>query len=260
MLENKPIPCISATIITKNEEKNIAECLETLAWVDEIVVLDCGSEDKTMEIARQYTDKVFMREWQGQGLQKNRAVDLAQGPWIFSIDADERVTPELAEEIRRITAASNHTAYAMRRKNMYRDQWIRYGGWWPDWVKRLFIKGEARFNDRVIHDTLEVRSTVGKLSQPLLHYSFRSAEDFLERAHRYSIHTAREMHREGRRATLWTAASHSLYNLFQCYILRLGFLEGGSGILISVSHFVGCFYRYMILRELTLFGNKNSDG
>lgn len=252
MSTNVPAPGISATIITKNEERNIADCLSTLAWADEIVVLDSGSTDRTMEIARTYTDKVFMKEWAGQGLQKNRAVALAQGPWIFSIDADERVMPELAEEIRRVTIDSPFRAYAMRRKNIYRGQWIRFGGWWPDWITRLFIKGEAQFNDRVIHEAIQVKAPVGKITNPLLHYSFRSAGDFVERAHRYSIHAAPDMYREGRRATLWTAVSHALFSLFQTYLLRLGFLEGGTGALLAVSNCVGCFYRYMILRELSL--------
>lgn len=252
MSTTAPSPGISATIITKNEERNIADCLNTLTWADEIVVLDSGSTDRTMEIARAYTDKVFMKAWAGQGLQKNRAIALAQGPWIFSIDADERVIPELAEEIRRVTVKSPYRAYAMRRKNIYRGQWIRFGGWWPDRVTRLFIKGEAYFNDRVIHEALQVKAPTGKITNPLLHYSFRSAGDFVERAHRYSIYAAPDMYREGRRATLWTAVSHSFFTLIQTYILRLGFLSGGAGALIAVSNCVGCFYRYMLLRELSL--------
>lgn len=253
-----PAPRISATIITKNEERNIADCLSSLAWADEIVVLDSGSTDRTLEIARNYTDKVFMKEWAGQGLQKNRAVALAQGPWIFSIDADERVMPELAEEIRRVTINSPVRAYSMRRKNFYRGQWIRFGGWWPEWITRLFIKGEAQFNNRIIHDALQVEPPVGKLANPLHHHSYRAAEEFMERDYRYSVHTAREMYREGRRATLWTAVSHSLFTLFQFYLLRLGFLEGGAGVLIAVSRFTGCFYRYMILRELSI-SRPNAD-
>ncbi|MEE8540658.1 MAG: hypothetical protein V3S66_03265 [Desulfobacterales bacterium] len=166
--------------------------------------------------------------------------------------------PELAEEIRRVTINSSLRAYAMRRKNIYRGRWIRFGGWWPDWITRLFIKGEAQFNDRVIHEALQVKAPVGKITNPLLHYSFLSAGDFVERAHRYSIHAAPDMYREGRRATLWTAVSHSLFTLFKFYILRLGVLEGGAGVLIAVSNCVGCFYRYMILRELSI-GRPDAD-
>lgn len=251
---------ISASIITKNEEVNIAECLELLSWVDEIVVLDSGSSDRTVEIARHYTDKVFVEEWRGQGAQKNRALELAKGPWIISIDADERVPPELAGEMREAIISPRLNAYAVRRKNIYRGRWIRHGGWWPDWVTRLFKKGEAYFNDRVIHDSLQVQGAMGRLSHPLIHYSFRSAEDFLTRAHWYAIHQATEMYNEGKEASLWTAISHAAFSLGQAYFLRWGFLDGAPGTLIAVSNAVGVFYRYMMLRELSMgVGNPDEE-
>jgi len=249
---NDSRPQISATIITKNEEANLADCLDTLSWVDEIVVLDCGSEDRTVEIARQYTDKVFVEAWRGQGHQKNRAVELARGPWIFSIDADERATPELATEIQDVIRSGEAPAYAMRRKNYYRDQWINHCGWWPDWVKRVFRKGDAQFSADVIHDSLQVPAAVGRLTHPLIHYSFKSPEDFLNRAYWYAYNQAKEMHAQGRRASIWTAVSHALYAFFQTYLLRLGFLNGAGGLLIAVSNGVGVFYRYMILRHLNM--------
>lgn len=250
MTHNRPM--ISATIITKDEESNIEDCLESLGWVDEIVVLDCGSSDNTVRLARKYTDKVFIEAWRGQGHQKNRAVELAQGPWIFSIDADERVTPALAAEIRAAIAGGELRAYAMRRKNFYRDQWINHCGWWPDWVKRVFQKGEAQFSADVIHDSLQVPSAVGKLNYPLLHYSFKSPQDFLNRAYWYAYNQAKEKHAQGTQASAWTAVSHAVYALFQTYLLRLGFLNGAAGLLIAVSNAVGVFYRYMILRHLNL--------
>jgi glycosyltransferase involved in cell wall biosynthesis len=249
-----PAPNISATIITKNEEKNIEDCLKSLDWVDEIVVLDCGSDDRTVDIAKQYTDRVYVEAWRGQGHQKNRAVELAQGPWIFSIDADERATPELAREIGEIVHRGDKDAYAMRRKNFYKDQWIDHCGWWPDWVKRVFVKGKAQFSSDVIHDSLQVPTAVGKLNNAIVHYSFKSPEDFLDRAYWYAHHQAREMHDQGRRASAWTATSHALYALFQTYVLRLGFLNGAAGLLVAVSNCVGVFYRYMMLRDLNLKG------
>jgi glycosyltransferase involved in cell wall biosynthesis len=243
---------ISATIITKNEESNIAGCLESLSWTDEIVVLDCGSEDRTLEIAKKYTDRVFVEAWRGQGDQKNRAVELAQGPWIFSIDADERATPELAREIQDAIGRGEKDAYAMRRKNFYKDQWINHCGWWPDWVKRVFVKGKAQFSTDVIHDSLQVPTSIGKLNYPIIHYSFKSPEDFLKRAFWYAHHQAREMHAQGRKASAWTAIFHALYALFQTYILRLGFLNGAAGLLVAVSNGIGVFYRYMMLRDLIM--------
>lgn len=240
---------ISVTIITLNEEKNIGECLESLTWADEIVVLDSQSDDRTVELARRHTDRVFIEPWSGQGAHKNRAIDLAQGPWIFSIDADERVSPELAQEIRDVVNRASCDAYALRRKNMYRGQWIRHCGWWPDWVTRLFRKGAARFNDEVIHDTLETNGSIGKLQKPLIHHSFENASAFLERAHRYSAHQAEMMYRNGKRASLFTALSHALFEYLNTYLFRRGFLDGSAGLLIAISNGIGTFYKYIILRE-----------
>ena len=250
---------ISVTLITLNEEKNICECLQSLSWADEIVVLDSQSDDRTVEFARRYTDRVFIEPWSGQGTHKNRAIDLAQGPWIFSIDADERVPPELAREIRDVVNRASSDAFAFRRKNMYRGQWIRHSGWWPDWVTRLFRKGKARFNDEVIHDTLEAKGPVGKLEEPLIHHSFENASSFLERAHRYSAHQAEMMHRNGRRASLLTAFSHASFECLNTYIFRRGFLDGSAGLLIAISNGIGTFYKYMILREKGLSEAQNAE-
>ncbi len=243
---------ISATIITKNEEKNIEDCLRSLTWADEIVVLDSGSDDRTVALAKKYTDRVFIEAWRGQGDQKNRAVELAKGPWIFSIDADERATPELAQEIREAVANGDCCAYAMRRKNYYQKHWIRHGGWWPDWVKRVFKKGQAHFSTDVIHDSLQVSTDLGRLSNPILHYSYTSPEDFLNRAYWYAYHQGREMYQQGRRASAWTAISHAVFAMLQTYFLRLGFLDGSVGVIIGASTFVSVFFRYMILRDLNL--------
>ena len=251
-MQKDPNTRISATIITLNEEKNIRECLESVSWADEIVVLDSESNDRTVELARDYTDKVFVEPWAGQGAHKNRAIDLAQGPWICSIDADERVTPELAKEIRDAADKGTHDAYALRRKNLYRGQWIRHSGWWPDWVTRLFRKGEARFNDRVIHEALALDGPVGRLEEPLLHYSFEDAGSFIDRASRYATHLAEMMYRQGKRASLLTALSHASFECLNTYLFQRGFLDGGAGVLIAVSNGVGTFYKYMMLREKCL--------
>lgn len=245
-------PKISATVITKNEEKHIAACLRSLQWADEIVVLDSGSDDRTVEIAREFTDKVFVEQWRGMGLQKNRAAELAQGPWIVSLDADERVPPELAREIRQAIGKGKPATYTVRRKNMYQGKWVRHCGWWPDWVKRVFRKEDAQFSLDVIHDSIQTTSRVKKLKNPIIHYSFDSPEDFLNRTCSYAHHQARELFRNGRKATIWTALSHATFTLLHTYITRLGFLDGTAGLLISVSNFVGVFYRYMMLRHLNL--------
>lgn len=241
--------CISVTVITLNEEKNIADCLECLSWADEIVVLDSESSDRTVEIAKRYTDKVFIEEWQGQGSHKNRAAELAQGPWIFSIDADERVSSELAVEIQRAVEMSSYAGYKVRRKNLYRGRWVRHGGWWPDWVIRLYRKHDICFNNRAIHESLIIDEPVGKLQEALIHYSFNSAGEFLERANKYAIYQAEDMYQEGIRASVFTAISHSLFSFIKTFLLRGGILDGFSGILISTYNSIGTFYKYMILAE-----------
>jgi glycosyltransferase involved in cell wall biosynthesis len=258
-MQKDPNTRISATIITLNEEKKIRECLESISWADEIVVLDSESNDRTVEIARDYTDKVFVEPWAGQGAHKNRAIDLAQGPWIFSIDADERVTPELAKEIRDAADKGIHDAYALRRKNLYRGQWIRHSGWWPDWVTRLFRKDEARFNDRVIHEALTMGGPIGRLEEPLLHYSFEDVGSFIDRASRYATHLAEMMYRQGKRASLLTALSHASFECLNTYLFQRGFLDGGAGVLIAVSNGVGTFYKYMMLREKCLRRDPDLD-
>ena len=243
-------PKISATVITKNEEANIAACLESLAWADEIVVLDSGSSDKTVEIAKKYTSMVFVEPWRGMGTQKNRAVELARGPWIVALDADERISSELALEIRKAISDNVPAAYAIRRKNFYQGRWVRHCGWWPDWVIRVFRKEHARFSDHIIHESIRSNAPVKKLSHAIIHHSFTSAQDFVHRAAWYARHKAVEMHRNGRRASVWTAVSHAGYAFWHTYVIRLGVLDGAAGLLIAVSNGVGVFYRYMILRDL----------
>jgi glycosyltransferase involved in cell wall biosynthesis len=251
-------PFISAIVITKNEAANIEDCLKSVSWADEIVVLDSGSTDKTVEIAGRYTANVYCEAWRGMGGQKNRAIELAKGPWIFSLDADERAAPGVGDEIRHRIACGPSACYALRRKNYYKSQWIRHCGWWPDWVTRVFRKGDAQFSDEAIHASLQTGSPICKLSGQIVHYSFTSPEDFLNRALSYAHHQAREMHCAGRKATVWTAVSHAGFALFHTYLTRLGFLDGAAGVLIAVSNGVGVFYRYMMLRDLNLSNSNES--
>ena len=248
-MRTEPIK-ISAVVITKNEADNIADCLESLSWVDEIVIVDSGSTDETVAIAKQYTQKVYVETWRGQGAQKNRAIELAAGPWILSIDADERIPARLAADIRQAIAGNPECAFSVRRKNMYQGQWIRHCGWWPDWVVRVFKKNRAHFSDHIIHESIQTTLPVKKMSHAIVHHSFKSPQDFMHRAAWYAHHKALEMHRNGRRASAWTAVSHACYAFVHTYIIRLGFLDGAAGMLISISNFIGVYYRYMIIRDL----------
>ena len=248
MVENRP--AISAVVITLNEEDNIAACLEGLAWADEIVVLDSESTDRTVEIARKYTGKVFVEPWEGNGRHKNRAVELAAGPWIFSIDADERVSDELAAEIQDAVVSGRAGAYSVKRKNLYRGRWIKHGGWWPDRVKRLFQKDIARFNDALIHDSLVVNGALAHLNGHIVHYSFGSVSDFLDRMAKYAVNTAADRFKRGKKVSWFGTMVHTWWAFMKGYVLRLGFLDGGAGLLIAFSSCAGVFYRYAILKEM----------
>lgn len=241
---------VSVIMIVRNEEGRVAAAIESVAWADEIVVVDSGSTDRTPEICRSFPRvKFYDRPWEGFGRQKNIALGLASFPWVFSLDADERVTPELAQEIGRAVADPTCAGYFVRRKNFYRDRWIRHCGWWPDEVLRLFRREAGRFSDRPVHEAVELDGPAGKLVHPIEHRSFHSVSDFIRKADSYSTLGARLMRERGRGSSAFAALYHGLFTFFKTYVLRRGFLDGRAGVLIAVSNAVGVFYRYMKAME-----------
>lgn len=242
---------ISVIMIVNNEEAVLAETLESVRWADEIVVVDSGSTDRTPEICRSFSGVRFVEHpWEGFGRQKNVALAHATHPWVFSLDADECVSPALAAEIRRAVADAACDGYLVKRKNFYGEQWIRHCGWWPDEVLRLFRRDAGRFSDRPVHETVELNGRVGRLDNPLEHRSFHTVADFIRKADAYSTLGARLMREKGRRSSAFKALSHGLFTFFKTYVLRRGFLDGRAGVLIAVSNAVGVFYRYMKALEL----------
>lgn len=242
---------VSAIVITKNEEQRIAACLASLDFADEIIVVDSGSTDHTREICEQNSRVVFYElPWEGFGIQKNRALERASGEWVFSLDADETVPPELAAEIRLVVSGSPHDGYLVRRKNFYRGQWIRHCGWWPDEILRLFRRERGRFNDRLVHESVEVQGSIGRLRHPIEHYSFGSVSDFISKADSYSTLGARLMSDRGRRVSAAGACLHAVATFFKVFFLKGGVLDGRAGLLIAVSNATGVFYRYMKCLEL----------
>lgn len=242
---------ISAILITKNEEQRIQSCLASLEWADEIIVVDSGSTDRTREFCERNSKvKFYELPWEGFGIQKNRALERASGEWVFSIDADEIVTAELANEIRSIIQNSHYDGYLLKRKNFYRGQWIRHSGWWPDTILRLFRRGKGLFNNRLVHESIEVQGELGELENPVEHHSFRTVSDFIRKADGYSSLGARQMRANNRTATALSACTHTFATFFKVYILKKGILDGQAGLLIAVSNAMGVFYRYMKCIEL----------
>lgn len=239
---------LSVVIIVKNEARNIEACLRTVAFADQIVVLDSGSTDATVEIARTLGASVASdSDWQGFGVQKNRALALAKCDWVFSIDADERVTPLLEAAIRHAVAAPAFDAYRFPRSSSYCGRYMRYSGWHPDHVTRLFRRSTARFSDDLVHEKLLTSGPVGTLSPALLHESFSNLEAVLDKTNRYSSAGAQALFRKGRDASLGKAIGHGLWAFFRTYILQLGLLDGRMGFVLAVSNAEGTYYRYLKL-------------
>ena len=243
---------LSVIIITRNEAANIRACLESVAWVDEIIVVDSGSSDDTVAIAREFTPQVYKHDWPGFGAQKNRALGYATHEWVFSIDADERVTPELRAAIEAVLQKEEDgcAAYRVSRLSSYCGRFMRHSGWHPDPIVRLFRRSAARFSDDLVHERLLVEGIVGQLGGELLHYAFDNLEEVLRKMDMYSTAGAQMMHQCGRQASLSGAVLRGLWSFVRTYILRGGFLDGREGFMLAVSNAEGTYYRYLKLMLL----------
>jgi glycosyltransferase involved in cell wall biosynthesis len=239
------MPQLSAIVITRNEAVNIGECLDSVAFCDERIVVDCGSTDATVEIARGKGARVEFHEWQGFGPQKNYALSLATGTWVLSIDADERVTPELAAAIKAAIAAGDAEAWEFPRLSSFCGRPMRHSGWYPDYVLRLFRRGKARFDDVIVHERVICTGVVKRLRPPLIHHPVARLEDALSRMDRYSTASAERIVAAGRRVSFMTGIGHGLYSFLRTYVLRAGFLDGAEGFLLAVANAEGSYYRYM---------------
>lgn len=242
---------LSVILITKNEASHIRACLESVAFADEIIVVDSGSTDGTIEMARAMGAQVHVfNDWPGFGPQKNRALDLASHPWVFSIDADERVTPALRHEIIQVIEAATCHAYRVARLSEFCGKAIRHGGWWPGYVLRLFRRGTCRFTDAAVHERVDFAGRVGTLKNWLLHYPYKDMESLVAKANRYSTDAAIMMAGRGRKSGPFTALGHSFWTFVRMYIIRRGFLDGRHGFVLAVTAASGSFYRYAKLMFL----------
>ena len=256
-------PTITVALIVKNEANHLQACLETVqGWVDEIVILDSGSTDSTEAIARQFTDKFFVNpEWPGFGKQRQLAQQYVTSNYVLWLDADERVTPELKKEIQK-TVASNkpNTAYKINRLSTAFGKQIKYSGWSPDWVTRLYKTNETQYNDALVHESVVIPKSlsVEALSGRLLHFTY-------EELHQYTRKTALYMkswtdQREGKKkASLGSAILHGFFRFFKMYILKLGFLDGRHGLVLAILSANTTFTRYadLWLRDYVKQQNKN---
>ena len=255
---------ISVIIITKNEEQAIQECLSSVSWADEIIIVDSGSTDNTVPISKSFGAKVIVTEdWLGFGIQKNRALALATCNWVLSIDADERVSKELQNEIQEIIKISEKdTAFRIPRQSSFCGKFIHHSGWWPDYVLRLLPnpkhinnqQNPAKFSNDIVHERLIFEGKISTLNNPIIHFSYSNLEEVLSKMNRYSSDGAAMAYARGEKSSFSKALVHSSWAFIRTYLLRLGFLDGKMGFILAVSNAQTTYYRYL---KLMMLSNQN---
>jgi glycosyltransferase involved in cell wall biosynthesis len=236
---------LSAIIITKNEAANIAACLASVAFCDERIVVDSGSDDATVEIAAAAGATVVTRAWTGFGAQKNFALSQANGAWVLSIDADERVSAALAAEILSTIDSPSADGYEIARLSTFLGRPMRHSGWFPDYVLRLFRREKARFTDDLVHERVICEGAIGRLAGLLDHHPVLRLEDAIGRVDSYSTAGAEMLAASQRRLSFASGITHGVWSFMRAYIWRLGFLDGREGFLLAVANAEGTYYRYM---------------
>ncbi|HXG65911.1 MAG TPA: glycosyltransferase family 2 protein [Blastocatellia bacterium] len=247
---------ISATVITFNEEHNIEAALESLSWADEIIVVDSESTDRTVEIARRYTDRVFVRKWPGYSQQKTFAAEQAANDWIFNLDADERVSKELASEIETLKRGPEPDVggYEMPRLTWYLGRWIKHSGWYPDYKLRLYHRKRGGWRGEYVHESVQVDGRVGRLTGNLLHYTVRNASDHHLRLDRYTTLAAQEAYERGKRVSPASIFFSPVATFLRTYIFKLGFLDGIPGL--AIAYFAA---HYVFLKKLKQWEMENHN-
>ena len=253
------MPKLSVTVITRNEAADIGDALRSVAWADELVVVDSGSTDDTVTIAHRFTPHVVVRAWPGYVAQKNYAASIASHDWILSLDADERVTPELAREIQHVLASEPpYAGYRIPRVTWHLGTWIRTTDWYPDHQLRLYDRRAAEWTGQYVHESVAIRRSasapadgaIGRLRGELQHFAYRDVADHLETIDRYTTAAARQMHEAGRHASLWQIAGHPPLAFLRNYLARGGIRDGAAGFIISALNSYYVFLKFAKLWEL----------
>jgi glycosyltransferase involved in cell wall biosynthesis len=244
---------VTVVTITFNEEKNIKDCLTSVRWADEVIVVDSGSKDRTVDVAREHATKVLLAPWNGYGAARNFALRHAAGDWVFWLDADERVTPELAAEIRRVVVENDvrHAGYSVARRAYFLGRWIRHCGWYPSRVIRLFRKGKGTFSENRVHEQLHVDGPVAPLSNDLLHFTDPTLHHYFTKFNKYTSLAAQDLKESGRSCSLSDLIIRPPFTFLKMYLIRLGFLDGMRGLILSMLSSLYVFTKYVKLWELT---------
>jgi len=243
---------LSVTIITKNEEKNIRRCLESVKWADEIVVIDSGSTDGTIEICREFGCKIIESSWLGFGKTKQFAVDSAGYNWILSVDADEEVTPQLKTKIQSVLQKPQANGYRIKRQSFYLNRWILHCGWNQDYPLRLFNRQKGGFNNKPVHEYVVIKGKISKINEILKHYTYPNLTSYITKMENYSNLSAQEAFINHKKATLSKAIIHGILKFFKMYFLNAGFLDGETGLILSINSAFSVYYKYLKIWEKSL--------
>ncbi len=245
------MPPLTVTLITRNESANIAAALESVSWADEVVVVDAESTDETVAIARRFTSRVIVREWPGFVAQKNFAASQACHDWILSIDADERVSPALADEVRRVLqAAPREAGFRIPRVSFYLGTWLRSTDWYPDFQLRLYDRRRARWNGQLVHESVAADGSVGQLREELVHYPYRDIAHHVQTIDRYTTLAAQQAFDRGKRASVADLVVRPPLAFVRNYLFRLGIKDGQTGLVVSLLNSYYVFLKFAKLWEL----------
>ena len=245
---------ISVITLALNEERNIRECLQSVSWADQLIVVDSGSTDNTVRLAREFTSDILEVQWKGYGATRNEALTHATGDWILWLDADERVTPELVEEIRARLSDndSNIAGYDVSRRAYFLGKWIKHCGWYPSRVVRVFRRTHGRFSENNVHEQLRLNGAVGHLRHDLLHYTDPDLHHYFLKFNRYTSLAAKDLYAAGRRCSLYDVLVRPPFTFVRMYALRAGFLDGMQGLILCVVSMAYVFVKYAKLWELQM--------
>jgi glycosyltransferase involved in cell wall biosynthesis len=257
------VPKVSVVVITLNEASHIDDALASVAWADEIVVVDSGSTDNTVQLAERHTDRVTSHAWPGYGAQKDHATSLASHDWVLSLDADERVTPELAAEITArldVDEDPPHRGYRIPRTTRYAGRWMRTTDWYPDYQLRLYDRRVASWSTDLVHESVRVDGPVGTLARDIQHYAYPDLSSHVATINRYTTLAADQLTRDGRTAGLVDVLVHPPAAFLRNYLLHRGCLQGSAGFLVSVMNSYYVFLKYAKLRERVMVERSASRG
>ena len=243
---------LSVAIITKNEEENIRQCLQSISFASQVVIVDSGSTDETLSMARELGCEIYSEAWHGFGPQKQSAIDKCREPWILVLDADERIPSETADIIKKIVTDPRikEDGFSFPRKNYFQGQWIKHAGWWPDRIVRLFRKETGRMSAAIVHESVEVKGIVGDLNAVIEHYTESRLSKIIQKIDRYSTLGAETAFKEGKKSSTGGAFLRAFFTFVQDYFFRCGFLDGMPGLTLAVTDSINKFFKYAKLSEL----------